>query len=101
MGGYLENKEFHSVPRNSQKERDDSYYITSQLIAGYKKRIGNHNLDLMGGAENHFEYVESLTASRDEYTLTEYPYLDSGPQTLRDNGGSASMNMHINPGLAE
>ena len=89
VGGYLENNGIPFSTTKLTEERDDSYYITSQLIAGYKKRIGNHNLDLMGGAENHFEYVESLTASRDEYTLTEYPYLDSGPQTLRDNGGSA------------
>ncbi len=89
IGGYLENNGIPFSTTKLTEERDDSYYITSQLIASYKKIIGKHSLNLMGGAENHFEHIEVLSASRDEYTLTEYPYLDSGPQTVRDNGGSA------------
>ncbi|MDP4271985.1 MAG: SusC/RagA family TonB-linked outer membrane protein, partial [Bacteroidota bacterium] len=87
-GGYLE---ANAVPYSTTKlyeERDDNYYITSQLIASYKKTVGAHNIDLMGGTENHYEYSETLTATRDGYTLSSYPYLDTGPESLRDNGGS-------------
>lgn len=88
VGGYLEN---NSVPFSTTKlseERDDSYSMTSQFISTYNNRFGKNNINIMIGAENYYESVEYLTASRDGYTLTEYPYLDTGPQTLRDNGGS-------------
>jgi TonB-linked SusC/RagA family outer membrane protein len=69
--------------------RNDGYFHTTQFIGNYTKSFGNHNLNLMAGYENYYQTYENLGASRDAYELTNYPYLDAGPLTLRGNSGSA------------
>ncbi len=69
--------------------RNDGYFHTSQFIANYIKSFGKHNLNLMAGYENYYQTYENLGASRDAYELTNYPYLDAGPLSLRGNSGSA------------
>lgn len=43
----------------------------------------------MIGYEDYYAFWENLSASRDQYELTNFPYLDLGPENLRDNGGNA------------
>ena len=43
----------------------------------------------MIGYEDYYAFWENLSASRDQYELTNFPYLDIGPESLRDNGGNA------------
>lgn len=50
------------------------------------KTLGKHDLNVMLGYENYFQYNETLFASREQNELTNYPYLDLGPLSLRDNG---------------
>ena len=69
--------------------RNDGYFHTTQFIANYTRSLGKHNLNLMAGYENYYQTYENLGASRDAYELTNYPYLDAGPLTLRGNSGSA------------
>jgi TonB-linked SusC/RagA family outer membrane protein len=69
--------------------RNDGYFHTTQFIGNYTKSFGKHNLNLMAGYENYYQTYENLGASRDAYELTNYPYLDAGPLTLRGNSGSA------------
>ncbi|GHT37562.1 SusC/RagA family TonB-linked outer membrane protein [Bacteroidia bacterium] len=76
------------------ENRNDSYSVTSQLLANYIKTFGNHDLALMGGYENYYYFNESLSASRDKYELDGYPYLDIGPLELRNNGGKAYENAY-------
>lgn len=74
--------------------RNDNYNVTTQAIASYIKSFGNHNLNLMAGYENYYAFYENLGASRDQYLLNAYPYLDLGPLALRDNSGSAYENAY-------
>lgn len=85
IGGYLEG---HTTTKLTEKRNDD-YNVTIQAIATYMKTFNKHDINLMGGYENYYAFFENLTASRDQYELTNYPYLDLGPQSLRDNGGNA------------
>ena len=43
----------------------------------------------MAGYETYRYFGENLGASRDQYELSNFPYLDIGPLDLRDNSGSA------------
>ena len=43
----------------------------------------------MIGYEDYYAFWENLDASRDQYQLTSYPYLDLGSEDYRDNGGNA------------
>lgn len=72
------------------ESRNDNYNVTIQGIANFDKKIGKHSLSLMAGYETYYSFWENLGASRDMYELTNYPYLDLGPQSMRDNSGNAS-----------
>lgn len=71
------------------ENRNDSYDVTTQFFANYNKSFGQHDLSAMIGYEDYYAFWENLSASRDQYELTNFPYLDLGPETLRDNGGNA------------
>lgn len=72
-----------------QENRNDYYDVTTQFFANYNKSLGNHDLSAMIGYEDYYAFWENLGASRDQYELTNFPYLDLGPETLRDNSGNA------------
>ncbi len=80
----------HSTTKVAET-RNDSYSLLTQFSINYSKLISeNHSLNLLAGYENIYSHNEGLTASRDQYALDDYPYLDLGPLSLRDNSGSAS-----------
>ncbi len=89
FGGWLEdNANPYSTTRLAE-ERNDDYNITSQLIANYIKSFGKHHVTAMIGYENYYQKWENLGASRDQYILDQYPYLNVGPEDYRDNSGDA------------
>ena len=72
------------------ESRNDDYNYTVQFIGNYQKSFGKHEISAMAGYENYYSFGEALSASRDQYELTNYPYLNIGPLTYRDNSGSAN-----------
>lgn len=70
--------------------RDDDYNLTTQFLANYIKTFGEHDIIAMIGYEDFYQKWEYLGASRDQYELTNFPYLNLGPETYRDNSGSAT-----------
>jgi len=76
------------------ESRNDNYQVTTQFLANYTKTIGQHNINAMAGFENYYSFYENEAASRDQYLLNSYPYLNLGPLTYRDNSGSAYENAY-------
>ncbi|WP_246163271.1 SusC/RagA family TonB-linked outer membrane protein [Sphingobacterium humi] len=74
--------------------RVEEYQYTTQFLGNYTKGFGKHNLNLLAGYEFFYLNNESLGASRDQYLLSGYPYLDIGPLDFRDNNGSAYENAY-------
>ena len=71
--------------------RNDNWHITSQVIANYAATFaGRHDLNVMAGYENYLMNSETLSAARTQYELTEYPYLNVGPEDYQTNAGSGS-----------
>lgn len=85
IGGYMEG---YNTTMLSEK-RNDSYDVTIHGIANYMKTFDKHDLNVMVGYETYRYFGENLGASRDQYELNNFPYLDIGPLDLRDNSGSA------------
>ncbi len=81
MGGYQ--------TTNLTENRNDNHDITTQFFANYAKTIGKHDFSVMLGYEDYYIKWENLMASRDQYQLTNYPYLDLGSMDYRDNSGNA------------
>jgi len=76
------------------ESRNETISLTSQILTTYNKSIGNHNLNLLAGYENFYFYNESIGASRDQYTLTSFPYLDLGNSNFQYNTGNAYENAY-------
>ncbi len=69
--------------------RNDYYDVTSQLFANYAIDLGVHSITAMAGYEQNYSFWENLSAARDQYKMTGYPYLNVGPADYRDNSGDA------------
>lgn len=72
-----------------QELRNDDFEVTTQFFGNYTKTLGKHDFSGMVGYEDYYAFWEELSASRDQYGLTNFPYLDIGPEALRDNTGNA------------
>ena len=89
FGGYFDSGSTWTT--NSLEEtRKDNYHVTSQLIANYMGTFGKHNLTVMAGFENYYMKDEELTAARDKYELTGYPYLNIGSEDFQTNSGKGN-----------
>lgn len=74
---------------NLSENRNDSKNWTAQLFANYDKTFGKHSVNLMGGYESYYYFHESLSASRNQFDLNYFPYLDAGPNNTIGNSGTA------------
>ena len=81
----------NGVKKTSLSEyRNDFKNATSQFLADYSNSFGDHSLTLLAGYEYYYSFSEYLSASRAEYELDNFPYLNLGPLDFRDNSGSAT-----------
>jgi TonB-linked SusC/RagA family outer membrane protein len=88
--GYLDGQ----VQTSLDEKRNDNYSITTQLLANYITTLGKHNLNILAGNENFYAFYENLGASRNEFELTSFPYLNLGSLEYRDNSGEAYENAY-------
>ena len=90
VAGYIEG----ATQTKLTEGRNDNYRYTLQFLANYNKQIGKHNISVLGGYEYYKAFTETMGASRNQYTLTSYPYLNLGPLEFRDNSGNAYENAY-------
>ena len=79
---------------NLSESRNHNQSLTKQLYANYKLDIKKHSIGVMAGYEDYAYKWENLGASRTNYTLNNYPYLDLGPKDYQFNSGSAGHNAY-------
>ena len=90
FGGWLDGGTSYST-NDLTETRNDGYTVTSQLLANYHTVIAEkHDLSLMAGYEGYVMKSEDLTAGRGQYELTQYPYLNIGPEAFQTNSGNGS-----------
>ncbi|MGF1636419.1 MAG: SusC/RagA family TonB-linked outer membrane protein [Cyclobacteriaceae bacterium] len=77
-----------------EETRSETVQITTQLLANYNRKFGNHTLDLLVGHESFENNFETMGASRDQFLLDNYPYLNLGPLEFRNNSGNAWQNAY-------
>lgn len=89
LEGYLRNT------TSLTESRNDGFRITKQLLVNYIAKINeSHDLNIMAGYEDYYSKSENLGASRDQYELNNYPFLDLGNGTYQYNTGNASENAY-------
>lgn len=90
FGGYFDSSSGLYDTNKLTEGRNDDWHVTSQVLANYMRDFGKHSLTVMAGFENYFSKSESLGAARDQYVLTNYPYLNIGPEEYMENNGTGS-----------
>ena len=79
---------------NLSETRNTSRSMTYQFYANYQNRWGDHSVSAMAGYEGYTYKWENLGASRNNYELDTYPYLNLGPEDYQYNSGSAGHNAY-------
>ncbi|MFV0269420.1 MAG: SusC/RagA family TonB-linked outer membrane protein, partial [Draconibacterium sp.] len=74
--------------------RSDNNSLTYQFYGNYQKKWGDHSFSVMTGYEGFSYKWEDLGASRTNYLLDTYPYLNIGPEDYQYNSGSAGHNAY-------
>lgn len=90
VAGYLR----WSTSTDLSEYRNNTFNITSQLLASYDKRFGNHSLNMLAGYEQYSYSYETLSASSEQFELSGFPYLDLGNSNYLDNGGNSTENAY-------
>lgn len=90
FGGYFDGGSGLYSTNKLSEGRNDDWHVTSQVLANYMRDFGKHSLTVMAGFENYYSKSESLGAARDQYVLTNYPYLNIGPEEYMENNGTGS-----------
>lgn len=79
---------------NLYETRNNWNNYTYQAYANYAEKWGDHSFSAMVGYEGFTYFKENLSASRTNYLLDSYPYLNLGPEDYQYNSGSASHNAY-------
>ncbi|MGM9760272.1 MAG: TonB-dependent receptor [Parabacteroides sp.] len=74
--------------------RNNTQSRTYQFYANYQNKWNEHSLNAMVGYEGYKYKWENLGASRNNYELDSYPYLNIGPEDYQYNSGSAGHNAY-------
>ncbi len=77
-----------------QETRNDNNSQTYQFYGNYQNIWGDHSLNAMAGYEGYLYRWENLGASRSNYLLDRYPYLNIGPEDYQYNSGNAGHNAY-------
>ncbi|MGM9759890.1 MAG: SusC/RagA family TonB-linked outer membrane protein, partial [Parabacteroides sp.] len=74
--------------------RNDTNSLTMQFYANYNLKLDRHNISAMVGYEDYSYEWENEGASRLNYNLDNFPYLNLGPEDYQYNSGSAGHNAY-------
>lgn len=74
--------------------RNKTRSLTMQFYANYKLQLNRHSIGVMAGYEDYSFRWEELGASRSNYNLDNYPYLNLGPEDYQYNSGKAGHNAY-------
>ena len=77
-----------------QETRNDNNSQTYQFYGNYQNIWGDHSINAMVGYEGYLYRWENLGASRTNYLLDSYPYLNIGPEDYQYNSGGAGHNAY-------
>ncbi len=79
---------------NLTEKRNDNNSLTYQFYGNYQNVWGDHSVNAMVGYEGYTYRWEELGASRNNYLLDTYPYLNIGPEDYQYNEGKAGHNAY-------
>lgn len=83
IGGYLISSTKLSEFRN------DSKSYNAQFLANYNETFNGHSIGVMAGYETNYYFYEGLTATKDKFEVSDFPYMDIAPNNQVYDSGNA------------
>lgn len=83
IGGYLISSTKLSEYRN------DSKSYNAQFLANYNETFNGHSIGVMAGYETNYYFYEGLTATKDKFEVSDFPYMDIAPNNQVFDSGNA------------
>ena len=83
IGGYLISSTKLSEYRN------DSKSYNAQFLANYNETFNGHSIGVMAGYETNYYFYEGLTATKDKFEVSDFPYMDIAPNNQVYDSGNA------------
>lgn len=83
IGGYL------IASTRLSEYRNDSKSGNIQFLANYNETFKGHTISAMAGYETNYYFYEGLTATKDKFELSDFPYMDVAPNNQVFDSGNA------------
>ena len=77
-------------PNSLSQTNIRSFTENTNLLANYSKSFGVHDFSILGGTELIKYTTERFGASRQNFALQDFPYLDAGSEAAARNSGEAT-----------
>ena len=77
-------------PNSLNQTNIRSFTENTNFLANYTKSFGQHSFSLLGGSELIKYTTERFGASRQDFVLQEFPYLNAGSEAAARNSGVAT-----------
>ncbi|WP_373512943.1 SusC/RagA family TonB-linked outer membrane protein [Persicitalea sp.] len=77
-------------PNSLSQTNIRSFTENTNLLANYSKSFGVHDFSILGGSELIKYTTERFGASRQNFALQDFPYLDAGSEAAARNSGEAT-----------
>jgi TonB-linked SusC/RagA family outer membrane protein len=79
-------------PNSLDQTNIRAFTENTNLLANYSKTFGLHSFSILGGSELIRFTTERFGASRQDFVLQDFPYLNAGSEAVARNSGDATIN---------
>lgn len=87
-----QSRRIRNNPNSLDQTNIRGFTENTNLLANYSKTFGLHSFSVLGGSELIKFSTERFGASRQDFVLQDFPYLNAGSEAVARNSGDATVN---------
>ena len=87
-----QSRRIRNNPNSLEQTNIRGFTENTNFLANYSKTFGLHSLSVLGGSELIKFTTERFGASRQDFVLQDFPYLNAGSEAVARNSGDATVN---------
>jgi TonB-linked SusC/RagA family outer membrane protein len=87
-----QSRRIRNNPNSLEQTNIRAFTENTNLLANYSKTFGLHSFSILGGSELIKFTTERFGASRQDFVLQDFPYLNAGSEAVARNSGDATVN---------
>lgn len=87
-----QSRRIRNNPNSLEQTNIRGFTENTNFLANYSKTFGLHSFSVLGGSELIKFSTERFGASRQDFVLQDFPYLNAGSEAVARNSGDATVN---------